>query len=79
MFAKSDPLHYSIRMTNEALTIRPRHSKAKLRLALGKNLSSRINDLIDYELAQGGDWRDILKGPRPAITDEQFESCLRAE
>ncbi len=46
---------------------------------MGENLSTRINDLIDYDLAQGGDWRDILKGPRPAITDEQFESCLTAE
>lgn len=66
-------------MTSEALTIRPRHSKHKLRLAMGENLSTRINDLIDYDLAQGGDWRDILKQPRPAITEQQFESCLTVE
>jgi hypothetical protein len=72
-------LYYINRMTGEALTIRPRHSKHKLRLAMGENLSSRINDLIDYDLAQSGDWRDILKGPRPAITEEQFEACMTLE
>jgi hypothetical protein len=63
----------------QTITIRPRRSKAELRRKLGKNLSRRINDLIEREFSDLRDWREILDSPRPKVSDAVYATCLQPE
>ena len=66
-------------MTN-LVSFRPNRPKRELRQAFG-NVSRKINELIERELAKAGpaDWRDVLKRKRPIVTEEAYARCLRPE
>jgi hypothetical protein len=54
--------------------------KAELARKAKPNINAWLNDLIERELAaQPNDWREILKGERPVVSDEAFEQCLKPE
>jgi hypothetical protein len=64
----------------ELVSFRPSRPKRELRQAFG-NVSRKINELIERELAQPGpaDWRDVLERHRPIVSDEDYAKCLRPE
>jgi hypothetical protein len=64
----------------DVITFRPKRSKRELQHAFG-NLSKKLNELIDRELADSGarDWRQVLQGLRPAVPDHAYEQCLTPE
>ena len=64
----------------ELVSFRPSRPKRELRQAFG-NVSRKVNELIERELASPGpaDWRDVLKRPRPRVPDAAYAKCLRPE
>jgi len=66
----------------EHISIRPRRPglKAELARKAKPNINAWLNDLIERELAaQPNDWREILKGERPVVSEELFQRCLKPE
>ena len=54
--------------------------KAELARKAKPNVNAWLNNLIERELAaEPNDWREILKGERPAATEEAFQRCLKPE
>ena len=64
----------------DVISFRPKRAKRDLQRALG-NLSEKINDLIERELARqdAADWRVVLQRTRPAVNDDNYAQCLRPE
>lgn len=64
----------------DVITFRPKRPKRELQRSFG-NLSEKINELIERELAAQApsDWRQILHRPRPRVTDEDYARCLKPE
>ena len=64
----------------DTITFRPRRPKGQLQAAFG-NVSEKLNELVERELAQvpPPDWRDILKRPAPVASQQTYELCLRPE
>jgi hypothetical protein len=64
----------------DVITFRPKRPKRDLRRAFG-NVSEKINDLIEREMAHAQivDWRAVLDRERPTITDEEYARCLQPE
>jgi hypothetical protein len=64
----------------EIITFRPKREKRALQLAFG-NLSEKLNELIERELARddAGDWRVVLDRPRPAVSEDSYAQCLKPE
>jgi hypothetical protein len=65
----------------ETVSFRSRIPKRELQQRFG-NVSETLNKLIERELSgerPARDWREVLKTPGPAISDEQWEQCLQPE
>ena len=64
----------------ELISFRPHRPKRELQQAFG-NVSRKLNDFIERELAKPGpaDWRDVLKRKRPIVSDQDYAQCLRPE
>ncbi|PWU21055.1 MAG: hypothetical protein C5B50_02595 [Verrucomicrobia bacterium] len=69
--------HFGMR---ETITFRPSRPKSQIQDAFG-NISEKLNELIEHELASGGppDWRDVLKRAAPVADANAYELCLRPE
>jgi hypothetical protein len=66
----------------EHISIRLRRSdlKAELACRAKPNVKAWLNNLIERELsAPANDWREILKGQRPVVSNEIFDQCLKPE
>ena len=70
---------YTLCMT-DLVSFRAKRPKRELQRAFG-NVSRKLNELIERELSNSGeaDWRDVLTRERPAVSDEDYEKCLRPE
>jgi len=64
----------------ETVSFRSTRPKRELRRTFG-NVSRKINQLIERELARPGpaDWREVLKRERPVVSDRDYTKCLRPE
>ena len=62
----------------ETVSFRPKRSKQDLQRAFG-NVSRKLNELIERDFQPVTDWRDILRQPRPELTDEEFDQWMRPE
>jgi hypothetical protein len=55
-------------------------TKRKLQEQARPNPNAWLSQLVERELGgESGDWRDILKGDRPSMPDDIYESCLKPE